>query len=141
MRIPNVAAALATIALCLSIPLAQAEVVVVVSAKNPVASLTKSQVAQIFLAKSVSFPEGGTAVPVDLAEGAARAEFYSKVTGKEAAQLRAYWSQLTFSGKAQRPREAANAGEARKLVAASPTMIGYLPAADVDGSVRVVFKP
>lgn len=120
---------------------ASAEVVVVVSAKSAVTSLSKDQVSQLFLNKAVSFPGGGAATPVDQAEGPARDEFYSKVTGKAPAQLKAYWAQLTFSGKAQRPKQVGTGADAKKFVAGSPSAIGYLNAADVDGSVRVVFKP
>ena len=120
---------------------AQAEVVVVVSASSPVTAVTKDQAAQIFLNKSVKLPGGGAATPIDQASGPARGEFYTKVTGKDEAQLKAYWAQLTFTGKAQRPKQAASAAEARKLVAASPGAIGYLAPSDVDASVRVVLKP
>ena len=118
-----------------------AEVVVVVSADSPVTTITKDQAAQIFLKKSVNLPGGVSATPVDQASGAARGEFYNKVTGKDEAQLKAYWAQLTFTGKAQRPKQAASPAEARKLIAASPGAIGYLAPADVDASVRVVLKP
>ena len=125
----------------LPIAAAQAEVVVVVSANSPVTSLTSAQASQIFLAKSVSLPGGGAATPIDIASGPVRDEFYAKVTGKDAAQLKSYWAQLTFTGKAKPFRQAPGAAEAKKLIAASPSAIGYLAPADVDASVRVVLKP
>ncbi|WP_411834779.1 phosphate ABC transporter substrate-binding protein [Pseudoxanthomonas mexicana] len=122
--------------------LAHAEVVVVMSAKSDVSSLSQAQVSQIFLAKSSSLPGGGAATPIDQDEGAAvRNEFYSKVTGKDAAQMKAYWSQLMFTGKAQRPKKVAGDDAVKKAVAASPGAIGYINAGAVDGSVKVVLKP
>ena len=120
---------------------AHAEVVVVVSANSPVTSLTAAQASQIFLAKSVTLPGGGAATPIDIASGPVRDEFYTKVTGKDAAQLKSYWAQLTFTGKAKPFRQAPSAAEAKKLIAASPSAIGYLAPTDVDSSVRVVLKP
>lgn len=120
---------------------AHAEVVVVVSADSPVTSITSAQASQIFLAKSVSLPGGGNATPIDIASGPVRDEFYVGVTGKDAAQLKSYWAQLTFTGKAKPFRQASSAAEAKKLIAASPSAIGYLAPADVDASVRVVLKP
>lgn len=120
---------------------AHAEVVVVVAAKSPVTSLTKAQASQIFLSKSVSFPGGGTATPIDIASGPVRDAFYTAVTGKDAAQLKAYWAQLTFTGKAKPFKQAANAAEAKRLIAASPGMVGYLAPSDVDSTVRVVLTP
>jgi len=122
--------------------LAHADVVVVMSAKSDVASLSQAQVSQIFLAKSSSLPGGGAATPIDQDEGAdVRNEFYSKVTGKDAAQMKAYWSQLMFTGKAQRPKKVAGDDAVKKAVAASPGSIGYISAGAVDGSVKVVLKP
>ena len=46
----------------LAIP-ACAEVVVIVNPKNPAASMTPEQVAQVFLGRSNSFPGGGAATP------------------------------------------------------------------------------
>ncbi|MCI2245682.1 phosphate ABC transporter substrate-binding protein [Xanthomonas indica] len=121
---------------------AQAEVVVVMSSKSPVDSLSKDQVAQIFLAKSNSLPGGAQATPIDQDEGAkAREEFYKKVTGRDAAQLKSYWSQLMFTGKAQRPKHVAGDDAVKKAVAASPGAIGYIDAGAQDASVKVVFKP
>ncbi|MDV0440424.1 hypothetical protein [Xanthomonas sacchari] len=121
---------------------AQAEVVVVMSSKSPVDSLSKDQVSQIFLAKSNALPGGAQATPIDQDEGAkAREEFYKKVTGRDAAQLKSYWSQLMFTGKAQRPKHVAGDDAVKKAVAASPGAIGYIDAGAQDASVKVVFKP
>ena len=121
---------------------AQAEVVVVMSARSSVSSLSKAQVSQIFLAKSAALPDGSRATPIDQTEGSAvRNDFYTRVAGKDAAQMRAYWSQLMFTGKAQRPKQLASDAAVVQAVAASPGTIGYVNAAAVDSSVKVVLKP
>lgn len=121
---------------------AHAGVVVVVSSKSNVGSLTEAQVSQIFLAKSLSLPGGGAATPIDQEEGSAtRNAFYSNVTGKDAAQMKAYWSQLMFTGKAQRPKKVSGDDAVKKAVAASPTAIGYIDESAVDATVKVVLKP
>jgi len=121
---------------------ARAEVVVVMSAKAGVDTLSQAQVSQIFLAKSNSLPGGAQATPIDQEEGdAARDEFYKKVAGRDAAQLKAYWAQLMFTGKAQRPKHVAGDDAVKKAVAANPGAIGYINAAAVDASVKVVLKP
>lgn len=121
---------------------AHAEVVVIMSAKSDVSSLSKAQAAQIYLAKSLALPTGGSATPIDQDDAAAvRNEFYTKVAAKDSAQMRAYWSQLTFTGKAQRPKKISGDAAVVKAVAANPTAIGYVDASSVDGSVKVVLKP
>lgn len=121
---------------------AQAEVVVVMSARSDVATLTAPQVSQIFLAKSSALPGGGRAVAIDQVEGAAvRDAFYTKVTSRDAAQLRSYWSQLMFTGRAQRPKQVTGDAAVKREVAATVGAIGYIDSASVDASVKVVLKP
>lgn len=127
--------------LLLGMAVAKADSVVVVSAKSSVGNLTSDQVGQLFLSKTGSFPNGEAAVPIDQADGPAKDSFYSKVTGKDAAQLRAYWSQLIFTGKAKPPKSVADSNEVKKLISANPNMIGYIDKGGVDASVKVVFTP
>jgi ABC-type phosphate transport system substrate-binding protein len=118
---------------------ARAQLVVIVNPRNPAASLSAEQVAQIFLGKSSSFPGGGTATPLNLAEGAAlRDEFYAKVAEKNPGQVKAYWAKQMFSGKSSPPREVASAAEVRKAVAGDVSAIGYVDKAAVDSSVKAV---
>ena len=113
---------------------ALAEVVVVVNPKAAEASMTKDQIAQFFLGKS------STMTPVDQPEDAPiRAEFYKKVTDKEASQAKALWSKLVFTGKATMPKEVANSAAVKAAVAANPKAIGYMEKSAVDASVKVVF--
>ena len=121
---------------------AHAGVVVVMSAKSNVDKLSKAQVAQIYLAKTDGLPNGQVARPIDQAEGAAvRNEFYSRVADKDAAQMKAYWAQLTFTGRAQPPRKLSGDAAVRDAVAANPAAIGYISDGAVDGSVKVVNRP
>ena len=118
-----------------------AELVVVVSAKNSLTGLSEDQVANIFMGRSSFSMSGEDAVPIDLAEdSAARAEFYRQVTGKSSAQLKAYWSKLIFTGRAQPPREVTDAAALKKLLDSRPSAVGYLDKNDVDASVKVVLS-
>ena len=101
---------------------------------NPAASpLTKDQVAEIFLGKDQSH------APVDQADGSPiRAEFYKKATGREPAQVKAAWSRLVFSGKAQPPKEVVDSGAVKKAVAGDSKAVGYIEKSAVDGTVKVL---
>jgi len=97
------------------------------------AALTKEQVADIFLGKNLSM------TPVDQAEAAPiRAEFYKLVTGRDTAQVKAVWSRLVFSGKAQPPKELPDSAAVKKAVAADPKVVGYIEKTAVDASVKVI---
>ena len=111
-----------------------AEVVVVVSAKTAEASMTKEQIAQFFLGKSSSM------TPVDQPDSAPiRAEFYKKVADKDAAQAKALWSKLVFTGKATMPKELPDHAAVKAAVAANPKVIGYIDRSAVDATVKVVY--
>jgi ABC-type phosphate transport system substrate-binding protein len=118
---------------------AQAQVVAVVSAQSSVRTLSRSELADIFLGRASRFPNGAPAVPIDQAEGtAARDEFYATFAGKSPAQIKAFWSKIIFTGRGQPPKEVANGVEMKKLLAANPDAIGYIDEQLVDASVRVV---
>jgi ABC-type phosphate transport system substrate-binding protein len=127
-------------ALSLFAGVAVADVVAVVSAKNPVkTTLSNNQVVDIFLGKANRFPDGSQAVPIDQAEGsAARDEFYLKFTGKSPAQLKAYWSKIIFTGRGQPPKVILNSIEVKKFIIANPNAIGYIEQSLVDSSVKVL---
>lgn len=134
---------LGTIGLALSLAAgaATADVVAVVSAKSAVTTLSKTQVADIFLGKAVRFPNGVQAVPIDQADGsAAHDEFYAKLAGKSAAQLRAYWSKIIFTGRGEPPPVVANSDEMKKRLIQNPAAIGYIESNRVDDTVRVVLE-
>ena len=129
----NIIAAILVAALgAVALP-ASAEVVVIVSQKNPASRMFSEQASQFFLGKSNLF------TPVDLPESSAvRAEFYKKVADKDTAQVKALWSKLVFTGKATAPKEYASAAEVKKAVAADPKAIGYIEKSAVDESVKVI---
>lgn len=119
--------------LALALP-AMAEVVVVVNPKAAESSMGKDQVAQFFLGKSTSM------TPIDQPEGTPiRAEFYKKVTDKDASQVKSLWSKLVFTGKATMPKEVADSAAVKKAVAGDPKAIGYIDKSAVDSSVKVIY--
>jgi ABC-type phosphate transport system substrate-binding protein len=138
--INRVVLSLIGVALSVASACALADVVAVVSAKNPITTLSRSQVVDIFLGKANRFPDGTQAVPIDQAEGsAARDEFYDKLAGRSAAQIKAYWSKIIFTGRGQPPSTVSNDIEMKKRISENTAAIGYIDRTMVDDSVRVVF--
>lgn len=127
------------VALSLNAGGAVADMVAVVSTKNPVTALSKNQVMDIFLGKTSRFPDGSQAVPIDQVEGAAaRDAFYASFASKSPAQLKAHWSKIIFTGRGQPPPEVANSVEVRKFIVDNPNAIGYIEQEMVGGSVRAL---
>jgi ABC-type phosphate transport system substrate-binding protein len=120
----------------------KADVVVVVSAKCAVSTLSKDQVMDIFLGKTTRFPDGAPAVPIDQADGSpVRDEFYSTFANKSPAQIKAHWTKIIFTGRGQPPKSVPNSVEVRKLIAANPQAISYIERSALDSTVKVLVQP
>jgi ABC-type phosphate transport system substrate-binding protein len=118
---------------------AAADVVAVVAANNPVSTLTKIQIEDIFLGKMTRFPNGRPVLPVDQVENsAARDAFYLNFADKSPALIKAFWSKIIFTGRGQPPPEVLNDVEVKKYIAKHPDAIGYIEQKQVDDSVNVV---
>ena len=131
--------------LALSLAMARvgkADVVVVVSVKCPVATLSKAQVTDIFLGKTARFPDGAPAVPIDQRDGSpARDEFYATFANKSPAQVKTHWTKIIFTGRGQPPKSVLNSVEVMKLIAANPQAISYIERSAVDSTVKVIVQP
>jgi ABC-type phosphate transport system substrate-binding protein len=115
------------------------DVVVVVAADSPVERLDASDLADLYLGRTSRFPDGTPAVPIDQREGApARSAFYSSYLGRSAAQMKAHWSTIVFTGRGSPPHDVPDGAAARALIAADPVAIGYLERELVDASLKVV---
>jgi ABC-type phosphate transport system substrate-binding protein len=131
---------LVALALSLASGIASSDVVVVVSARSPIMALSKNQLIDIFLGKVSRYPDGTEAMPLDQAEGSsARDEFYTRAADKSAAQIKAYWSKIIFTGRGQPPPTVSNSVEMKKRIQGNPAAIGYIDRALVDDTVRVLF--
>jgi len=118
-----------------------AEIVIIVNQESSINTLNSAQASNIFLVKTYTFPDGNTAIPVDLIEGnPLRNEFYAKAAQKDASQVKSYWSRLIFTGKRLPPIERTTPEEVKLFVAKTPGAIGYINKKLVDSSVKVVLE-
>jgi ABC-type phosphate transport system substrate-binding protein len=116
-----------------------AEVKVVVHPSVKDASITAAQAQDVFLGKASGLPSGHKTVPVDQGDGQpARDEFYRLATKKDAAQLKAYWSRLIFTGKGQPPKVLTDDAEVLQLVANNPNIVGYVSGNANTSKVKVL---
>ncbi len=115
-----------------------AEVAVVVHPSNTVA-LNSEAIAQIYLGRSKSFPDGKTVLPLGQVENSKVTEqFNQKVLNKSGSQIKAYWSKLVFTGKGTPPKEISSDAEMLELVSQNPSVIGYVDKASVTDKVKVL---
>ncbi|RDK04116.1 phosphate ABC transporter substrate-binding protein [Paraburkholderia lacunae] len=115
---------------------------VVANRDTAVDKISPDQTTQIFLKHVQSWPDGKAIYPVDIEEGSPlRTEFYSKITGRSPAQLRAYWARQAFTGMGFPPRQVASAEEVSKIVQNTAGAIGYVGRNERDGTAKIVLDP
>jgi ABC-type phosphate transport system substrate-binding protein len=120
---------------------ASAETVVIVHPDNPVASLSREQVVDIYTGRKVNFPDGNPALPIDLPpDSEVRAAFYRKLVDKSVAQINAYWARLLFTGRATPPRILPNNSSVLKSVRSNRDAIAYIDSKDLDSKTKVVYR-
>lgn len=119
----------------LLVAVAHANPDVVVIGNPAAATLTKEQIAALFLGKSLGMNllDQPNSSPL-------KAEFYQKVSGHDLSQVKATWSRLMFTGRAQPPKELPDAAAIKKAVAADPKAVGYISKSEVDASVKVILS-
>ncbi len=104
--------------------------------------MSLEQIRNIFLGKTRSFPDGSTAIPVEISnQSALRKDFEKVVLKKDDAQVRAYWAQMVFTGRATPPKTISSEAELRTLIASNPNLVGYIDSGSADNSVKVVLQP
>lgn len=101
--------------------------------------LSAEQVARIYFRQATSLPTGAHVEPLDLREGSPLyIDFYSRVTGKSPAQVRAYWARQSFSGMGIPPRQFASTSDVIKVLLKTPGTIAYIPKKDLEDELKVL---
>lgn len=126
------------IALSLASFASNAETVIIVSSQSDVNALNADEAERIFLGKIGNFPNGRTAIALDLPPGPERNAFYEKISRKNETQMKSYWARRIFSGKELPPKEAKSEAEMIELVARNPNTVGYIDSSKLNGTVKKI---
>jgi DNA-binding transcriptional LysR family regulator len=115
------------------------EFVLIVNRSNQFDSLNRSKIGFLFLRKVSRWPWGAEAEPIDLPpRESGRRWFSNQVLRITEEQVDEYWIDQRATRGVNPPIQVPNAAAARALVAARPGAIAYIPAAAVDGTVKVL---
>jgi len=101
---------------------------IVVNRSNPVDSLSREQLSDLFLKKAAHWDSGARAFPVDQDEGApVRESFSREVHSRSVNAINWYWRRNMFSGSGRVPPTALETDKrVLEYVAANPNAIGYV---------------
>lgn len=127
---------IALLASALATPL-RAQVAVVVNTANASDDLSLDRLRRLFLGQATTFSTGEHA---RLATYTGSIDIFVRAAlGLQREIVRSRWMAMTFRGEATTlPAEYANSEDVKRFVREHPDAIAYLPAADVDATVKVL---
>lgn len=138
---------LPTLLACLLWPLAaQADLAVIVHPDNPVQTLTQKQVSDLYLGRTRHFSVAESTAPIRAAvyelpaDNPLRENFFHALNGMPIKQLNAYWARLRYSGEVLPPPVLPDSRAVLQMVSHDRNAIGYVDAAVVDNSVKIVLR-
>jgi ABC-type phosphate transport system substrate-binding protein len=112
---------------------------VVVNEANPVSSLSRDELCDLFLKKVSSWADGSLVLPVDQTEDVAvRDTFTREILRKSSSAVRAYWQQRIFSGRDVPPPQKDGDAAVLAFVRQHRGAIGYVSAEARLAGVKVV---
>jgi ABC-type phosphate transport system substrate-binding protein len=119
--------ALILIFLLASTASAEPDITIIANSKNDMGPLTRKQIADIYLGRITSLPNGSVPLPLDYqGDSLVRTHFYQSITGKNMAQINAYWARLSFTGQANPPRRLADKAAILQVVEKNQDALGYV---------------
>jgi ABC-type phosphate transport system substrate-binding protein len=101
---------------------------------------SEKDIKKVFMGKKSELA-GTVVTPVDQKEGSsARKAFYEGVVDLSEDEVKAYRTEMVFTGKGTPPKELANDAAVKSFVATTPGAVGYIDDSLVDASVKVLLK-
>lgn len=109
----------------------------IVNNSNQIESLSKRDMAKIFLGKKASYDKGGKVIPIDHhVSSDCRQRFMKDVIHKSEAQYNSYWSRKIFNGKGTPPEVIEEMEDYISYIERNVEAIGY-----VYGDTKVGNRP
>jgi ABC-type phosphate transport system substrate-binding protein len=109
---------------------------VIVNPDNPVSSIDRRFLADVYLKKATRWPSDEAIRPVDLGPGSPiRRAFSDDILKRSVSAIKSYWQQMVFSGRGVPPPELDSDGEVVRFVLKNRGAVGYVSGgSDVAGA-------
>lgn len=117
--------------------LARADIAVVVAKNNAIGRLSEQEVREFFF-KTRAQVGDISLVPVDHHDASLRTRFYQHCCHRTPLQVKAYWSRLVFSGRAQPPLILATDAPVSSQLNAEQDWLTYIDVNDLTADMKPV---
>ncbi len=112
---------------------------VVTHVDNPLETITRSELARIFLKQQSTWPDGSRCIPIDQrGDSKIRREFSKLVLQRSVYDVKRYWMQETMTGNAKPPVSLESAATVKKYLQKIEGAVAYIYLDEVDESVRIL---
>ena len=116
-----------------------ATTVVIANSSVTDASLTKSQLTDIYTKKTTTWTDGAKIVPVTLSRGSeVQNDFLNKVMGMGVREYTSYWVEAVFTGSGTPPKAFNSETELVEFVEKTPGAIGFISAETPKGKTKTI---
>ena len=106
---------------------------------NAAGPVERQFLADAFLKKATTWPDGQAIVPIDLRYGAAvRHRFSEQVLRRSSAAIRSYWQQRIFTGRGVPPPELESDAAVVRYVQSHRGAVGYVSESADTSAVKVI---
>lgn len=114
-------------------------IAVVTHVKNEIESISRSELARIFMKQQTTWPGGERCIPIDQrGESPIRQEFSRLVLQRSVYEMKRFWMQETMTGNAKPPIALESAATVRKYLEKLEGAVAYIYRDEVDASVKVL---
>ncbi|PCJ31169.1 MAG: hypothetical protein COA90_07075 [Gammaproteobacteria bacterium] len=115
------------------------DIVVVTNKDNPIKTLTKKQIIDIYMGRRSTYPNGQPVIAIDQkTDGLTRKLFYKHLVNKTVSEINAYWARLLFSGRAMPPKTAENIASIVEMLKNNKSAIAYMNLDDLTDDIVVL---
>lgn len=119
----------------------KSEVVVVTSHDNPITSMNKKELIDLFMGKYLAFSNGKEAKPIDFFDDSnLKSDFYNELVGLPLARVNAYWSRLKFTGRVRPPLELTTLKDIDAILKSENNAVCYVYRHQLNDSMKVVYE-
>jgi len=130
---------LALCALLCSPLAARSENLIVIANKDvTTASVTRSELQNIFLGKTLKWPDGKKIKPAVLKEGSTHERFLNEMLARRVAQFDTHWKQVIFTGKGRPPKMLDSEEELVQYVSVTEGAVGYIDSGTEHADVKTI---
>lgn len=117
---------------------AEDPLVLVVSLENNIGEISPEELKSIYLKDKKNWQDGTPILPIDLGQPEAQERFSRIILKKNLREVKIYWMQQIFTGRAAPPLIVKDDREVKEWIASNRGAIGYIHSKSLDDTIKPI---